>query len=107
MQNGSTLTNIEIEQAVLGSLIGDTSGMLWPQVSSNLKAEHFAEPVHARLFEAVASLSSAGKSATPMMLKTYFARDNTLNEIGGVKYLASLVAQSTPRPSPESGNAIA
>jgi replicative DNA helicase len=88
--------NLEVEQAVLGTLLSDSAGLLWPQVSGLLSADHFSEPIHARIFEAFATLSRAGKSATAFTLKNHFENDATLSDIGGLEYLARLVASAAP-----------
>ena len=51
--------------------------------------------MHARIYEAAATLIRAGKLASPVTLKTYFERDETLKEIGGAAYLARLAAAAT------------
>lgn len=89
-------TNLEAEQAVLGSLLSDTSLMYWPQVSGVLAPDHFSEPVHSRIYDAIATLCSAGKPATPLTLKTAFMHDETLKEIGGFVYLARLMSSAVP-----------
>ena len=89
-------SNIEAEQAVLGSLLSDSGLTNWPQVSGLLAPDHFAEPIHSRIFNAIATLCSAGKSATPLTLKSAFEKDETLQEIGGFVYLARLMASAVP-----------
>lgn len=89
-------SNIEAEQAVLGSLLTDTPLIYWPQVAGVLTPEHFSEAVHSRIFEAIAMLSRAGKPASAMTLKNAFEKDETLNEIGGTVYLARLMASAIP-----------
>jgi replicative DNA helicase len=84
--------NLEVEQAVLGTLLSDSAGLL----SGLLSADHFSEPIHARIFEAFATLSRAGKSATAFTLKNHFENDATLSDIGGLEYLARLVASAAP-----------
>ena len=88
--------NLEAEQAVLGSLLTDTALIYWPQVAGVLAPDHFSEPIHARIFEAIATLSRAGKPASAMTLKNVFDRDETLKEIGGTVYLARLMASAIP-----------
>lgn len=88
--------NIEVEQSLLGTLLSDSSATLWPQISGLLKPDHFQDPLHARIFDAIASLGSAGKVASAFTLKNAFDRDETINELGGVQYLAHLVANASP-----------
>lgn len=97
------LTNLELEQGILGALLLDTENTLWPQIAEQIKPEHFAEPLHSRIFEAVAKLAAAGTPPTPMMVQTYLAKDATLAEIGGVGYLASLASNAVTPMQVRSG----
>ncbi|MGE0237825.1 MAG: DnaB-like helicase N-terminal domain-containing protein, partial [Parvibaculaceae bacterium] len=85
--------NIEAEQALLGAILVNNEAC--DRVSSFLDPSHFFEAVHARIYEAAATLIRAGKLASPVTLKTYFERDETLKEIGGPAYLARLAAAAT------------
>lgn len=90
----SALVNLELEQGVLGMLLGDTDIRLWPQIAGRLKPEHFTDGLHSRIFEAGLKLTAQGTPATAVTLSTYFAKDRTLDEIGGVAYLARLMANA-------------
>ncbi len=85
--------NLEAEQALLGAILVNNEAC--DRVTAFLDPSHFFEPVHARIFEAAATLIRAGKLASPVTLKTYFERDETLKEIGGPLYLARLAAAAT------------
>jgi replicative DNA helicase len=85
--------NLEAEQALLGAIL--TNNDACDRVSGFLLPEHFAEALHARIYEAVSTLIRAGKLATPVTLKTFFDNDPTLKEIGGYGYLARLAANAT------------
>ncbi|MGE3873924.1 MAG: replicative DNA helicase, partial [Parvibaculaceae bacterium] len=85
--------NIEAEQSLLGAILVNNEAC--DRVSSFLDPAHFFEAVHARIYEAAATLIRAGKLASPVTLKTYFERDETLKEIGGAQYLARLAAAAT------------
>ncbi len=87
------LQNLEVEQALLGAVLTDNSNLA--HVGS-LGPQHFAEPLHARLFEAAAIMIRAGKLASMITLKMAFDSDTTLREIGGTKYLAQLAAVAGP-----------
>jgi replicative DNA helicase len=80
----------------LGSLLTDTALIYWPQVAGLLTPDHFSEAIHSRIFEAIATLSGAGKPASAMTLKNVFEKDETLKEIGGTVYLARLMASAIP-----------
>src|SRR4029078_7694836 len=85
--------NIEAEQAVLGAILVNNEAC--DRVSSFLDPSHFFEAVHARIYEAAATLIRAGKLASPGTLKTFFERDDTLTEIRGSQSLARLAAAAT------------
>src|SRR5438477_9350240 len=85
--------NLEAEQALLGAILVNNEAC--DRVSAFLEPGHFFEAVHARIYEAAATLIRAGKLASPVTLKTYFERDETLKEIGGPIYLARLAAAAT------------
>jgi len=85
--------NLEAEQALLGAILVNNEAC--DRVSSFLDPSHFFEAVHARIYEAASTLIRAGKLASPVTLKTYFERDETLKEIGGAVYLARLAAAAT------------
>ena len=86
-------TNIDAEAALLGALLLNND--VYDRVSSFLKTEHFAENVHARIFEVASLLIQSGKLANPITLKNFFEYDATLDEIGGVSYLAKLAGLAT------------
>lgn len=90
------LSNLELEQAVLGTLLGDTNLTIWPQIAALIRPEHFSEPIHARIYEAAAKLAAGGTPPTALALITFFSKDATLAEIGGKEYLAGLVALAAP-----------
>ena len=84
--------NIEAEQALLGALLWNNDA--YDRVSNVLKPEHFGENIHARIYDVISKLVSAGKLANPITLKNYFEYDQSLEEIGGLSYLTSLVAKA-------------
>lgn len=85
--------NIEAEQALLGAILVNNDAC--DRVSAFLEPEHFFEPVHQRIYEAASRLIRMGKLASPVTLKTFFERDETLAEIGGTAYLARLATAAT------------
>ncbi len=80
--------NFEAEQALLGAIL--LSNRAYEKVSEFLRPEHFADPVHGRIFAACGKLIERGQMANPVTLKTYFDSDGGLTEIGGTAYLAQL-----------------
>jgi len=82
--------NVEAEQALLGAILVNNAA--FHRVHEFLKAEHFAEGVHGRIFAAIAKLVERGQIANPVTLKNLFDQDGALAEIGGAQYLARLAA---------------
>ena len=80
--------NIEAEQALLGAILVNNEA--YHRVSEFLRAEHFFEPVHARLFECCAQRIGRGQVADPVTLKLLFEADEALRELDGARYLSRL-----------------
>lgn len=82
-------TNLEAEQALLGALLANNRA--FERVSGFLAPEHFADPVHAVIFRAIAARLNRGAIADPVTLRADLADDGTLAQVGGTGYLAQLV----------------
>ncbi len=80
--------NYEAEMALIGAILANNRA--YERVQEFLLPEHFADPAHARVFEACARLIDRGQIVDPVTLKNYFNNDEALNEIGGSAYLAEL-----------------
>ena len=50
--------NLELEQAVLGGLMG--SADVWVPIAGILQPEHFREPLHGRIYAAIIKMASEG-----------------------------------------------
>lgn len=86
-----TLANIDAEQGLLGAILVNNEAM--NNIRVPIEPDHFAEPVHARIFEAARSMIAAGRLASPVTLLNYFQNDPALKELKiGAKYLARLAA---------------
>ncbi|MCG8492510.1 MAG: replicative DNA helicase [Sneathiellales bacterium] len=85
--------NMDAERDLLGAILVNNEAA--SKVSGFLRAEHFYEPVHARIFDAVTLLIERGEIADPVTLKSYFDKDQALSDIGGAQYLAKLAASAT------------
>ena len=83
-------SNNEAEQALLGAILVNNSA--YHRVSEFLTPDHFALPVHGRIFAAIVKLIERGQIANPVTLKNFFDQDAALAEIGGAQYLARLAA---------------
>jgi replicative DNA helicase len=82
--------NYEAEQALLGAILMNNRAL--DKVSEFLRPEHFADPVHGKIYEACLALSVKNQIANPITLKSYLAADQGLQELGGDAYLARLAA---------------
>src|SRR5271154_7077012 len=85
--------NIEAEQALLGALLVNNEAL--SHIGDRLRPEHFYEPLHARIFEAIHKCHDKGLIANPVTLKHYFDQDQALLDIGGGAYLSKLAASAT------------
>ena len=80
--------NIEGEQQLLGAIL--TNNEVYDRVSSLVKAEHFFDPVHQRIFERMVARIQKNALASPVTLKPFFEDDPGLKELGGPAYLVRL-----------------
>ena len=80
--------NVEAEAALLGALMIDNR--IAEDVQLKLKPEHFFEPLHGRIYEAVMRLIERDMIANPVTLKPMLEQDPALKELGGAAYLAQL-----------------
>ena len=82
--------NIEAEQAIIGSLLFNNE--VYEHVSPIVKAEHFFDPVHKRLFEIIRSQIERNTFASPVTTNTFLRDDEGFLELGGQDYLNQLAA---------------
>jgi replicative DNA helicase len=80
--------NIEAEQQLLGAVL--TNNDVYDRISSLIRAEHFFEPVHQRIFEIAAARIQKNALASPVTLKAFLEDDPALKELGGPSYLVRL-----------------
>lgn len=80
--------SIEAEQQLLGAIL--TNNDLFDRVASIVRAEHFYDPVHARIFETAAARIAKNNLASPVTLKAFLEDDAGLAELGGPAYLVRL-----------------
>ena len=84
--------NVEAEQALLGAILVNNEAFY--RVSDFLLAEHFYEPVHREIYEIAGKIIRAGKTATPITVKTYLP-DNLIADVTMAQYLGRLAAEAT------------
>lgn len=89
-----TPASLEAEQCLIGTLIYDSSAL--ERLPDRLTGEHFFEPTHGRLFDAIALLVRQGRMAEPITLVERFKHDPGFMELGGVAYIADLVDRAPP-----------
>lgn len=80
--------NIEAEQQLLGAIL--TNNDVYDRITSLVKAEHFFDPVHQRIYERAAARIQKNALATPVTLKPFFEDDDGIKELGGTSYLVRL-----------------
>ncbi len=80
--------NVEAEAALLGALMIDNR--LAEDVQIKLTADHFFEPVHGRIYDAILKLVDRNMVANPVTLKPMFEADEAMKALGGPAYLAQL-----------------
>ena len=80
--------NVEAEAALLGALMIDNR--LVEDVQLRLKPDHFFEPLHSRIYEAILKLTDRNMIANPVTLRPMFEGDEGMKEVGGAAYLAQL-----------------
>jgi len=80
--------NVEAEAALLGALMIDNR--IGEDVQMMLGAQHFFEPLHGRIYDAILKLIDRNMVANPVTLKPLLEADPALKELGGPGYLAQL-----------------
>ncbi|UYN93200.1 MAG: replicative DNA helicase [Enhydrobacter sp.] len=84
--------NFEAEQALLGAIL--INNHAYQRVAEFLRPEHFADPLHGKLFDTLGKLIERGQLVSAVTLKTYVENDEDIKTAGGAAYLARLVASS-------------
>ncbi len=80
--------NIEAEQQLLGAIL--TNNDVYDRIASLIKADHFFDPVHQRIYEICAARIQKNALASPVTLKAFLEDDPGLRELGGPAYLVRL-----------------
>ena len=73
--------NPQAEQALLGALLANNKA--YERVSEFLAPEHFADPVHGRIYQAIQRRVEAGQLADVVTLRAEFEHSGLLEEVGG------------------------
>ena len=85
---------LEAEIALIGSLLYDNE--IYHKISGIVEEKHFYENVHQRIFGTIATLIERGNLADAIVLKNKYSKDHTLDEIGGIEYIALLLENAAP-----------
>jgi len=85
--------SIEAEQALLGALM--LNNAIFGQISSMIETEHFAEELHARIFDCAAQLIKGGRNASPVTMLGYLGDADLGQGMSLRQYLARLCAEAT------------
>ena len=80
--------NVEAEAALLGAIMIDNR--IAEDVQLKLRADHFYEAVHGRIYDAILLLLDRNMVANPVTLKPMFETDEAMKTLGGPAYLAQL-----------------
>jgi replicative DNA helicase len=82
-------SNLQAEQALLGALLANNRA--YERVAEFLAPEHFADPIHGRIFAAIHRRVNNGQLADAVTLRQEFEHGGVLDEVGGTAYLAQLL----------------
>lgn len=82
--------NYQAEQALLGALLHNNN--TYEKISDILYPACFADAAHGRIYETISRLIERGQIADPITLKDFFAKDESLEQVGGGEYLVNLAA---------------
>lgn len=80
--------NLDAEQAVLGAILVNNDA--YRRVAGFLQPEHFYEPVHGRIYAAMARLIGLGRIADHVTMAEQFDQDPDLQELDGRDYLSRM-----------------
>jgi len=84
--------NIEAEQALLGAILVNNDAFY--RVSDFLKAEHFYEPLHRKIYAVAQDFIRMGKVASPVTIKTFLPAEEKVGDMTVAHYLARLAAEA-------------
>ena len=80
--------NLEAEQQLLGAMLYNND--VGSKVVDQLRGEHFFQPLHGRIYNAIITLIERGELANPITLRHMFQDDEAMRDMGGPGYLVEL-----------------
>ena len=92
-KKGDLPSNIEAEQALIGSILVNND--IIDEVSGIVNNKEFYDPIHSKIYGLIENLHNKGMIANPITLKNSLEKDDTLSEIGGTEYLVKLTRFSS------------
>jgi replicative DNA helicase len=81
--------NLQAEQALIGMILAAYAVPI-----SALKPDHFADPLHAKIYEAICRRAEAGQPIGLQEMAAELEPTGLLDELGGTAYLTQLVIQA-------------
>ncbi len=81
----------DVEEAVLGALMLEKDA--FPTVCDLLRPETFYEPPHQKIYAAIQSLGAEQLPIDMLTVTDRLRQDNTLDEVGGVPFIAELTSR--------------
>lgn len=85
-------SNVKAEQMLLGAILINPA--LNEQVSEFLKTEHFFEPIHQKIYNAIDVISEKGLIPSVITLKSMLDKDQIFIELNGEEYLVKLTTMA-------------
>ncbi|WP_417684091.1 replicative DNA helicase [Roseibium sp.] len=84
--------NAEAERQLLGAIL--VNNETFYRVSDFLEPHHFFVPPHQDIYEKVGQLIRAGKTASPITLKTFYPADTKIADLSATQFLLRLAADA-------------
>lgn len=84
-------SNREAEQALLGIVLCDNEAL---HLAHGVEPQHFREPLHHLIWQLLAEAVAARRLAAPDLLNERLQTHPAYGELGGIVYLASLIAKA-------------
>ncbi|VAV92788.1 Replicative DNA helicase (DnaB), partial [hydrothermal vent metagenome] len=84
--------DLEAEQAVIGAVLFDNE--VYFRIGETLQPRHFYDKVHEWLYEEITRLIQKNALADGMTMRDKVKNHEGIQEIGGIKYLATLMANA-------------
>ncbi len=81
----------DVEEAVLGGLMLEKDA--YPTVCDLLRPETFYEPANQKIYEAIQALGAAQLPIDMLTVTEQLRKENTLDEVGGVPFIAELTSR--------------